>query len=67
MTNPILLAYLFDTKGGGGALLEADISHFFQGNDFSWLHLDVKNADEVKELFRNEDANLDVTVSCTKV
>ncbi|MBC8514003.1 MAG: zinc transporter ZntB [Candidatus Thioglobus sp.] len=62
MTNPILLAYLFDTKGGGGALLEADISHFFQGNDFSWLHLDVKNADEVKELFRNEDANLDSLV-----
>ena len=46
MTNPILLAYLFDTKGGGGALLEADISNFFQGNDFSGRHLEVKNAEE---------------------
>ncbi len=59
MSNPILLAYVFDTKGSGNVLLESDISHFFKGDDFSWLHLDVKNTDEVKELFRKEDANLD--------
>jgi len=59
MDNLTLFAYSFDTKGGGKLIIENDISCFFKGNEFSWLHLDVKNIDEAKAFFRKEDANLD--------
>lgn len=49
MANRVLFEYISDTKGGGNILLGKNVSHFFKDDDFSWLHLDTINVDEVKE------------------
>ena len=48
MTNPLLLHYIFDGKGGGENLLDKNINLFFNKKNFCWIHVDASKPIEFK-------------------
>lgn len=59
MSNPLLLYYKFDNKGGANLVLDKNISSFFKDQYFSWIHLDANDSKSVKNFFINQDINID--------
>jgi len=59
MTNPLLLHYIFDGKGGGENLLDKNINLFFSKKNFCWIHVDTNNPIYVQNLFIKHKLEID--------
>src|SRR6056300_1566540 len=59
MTNPLLLHYIFDGKGGGENLLDKNINLFFSKKNFCWIHVDANNPIDVHNFFIKHKLEID--------
>lgn len=59
MSNPLLLHYIFDGKGGGENLSNKDINLFFNKKNFCWMHVDASNPIDVQNFFIKNKLEID--------